>query len=317
MTRGKIIDAIKAAGIVGLGGATFPTHVKLTLPPGKKADYLLLNGAECEPYLTCDDRLMREHPAEIVRGLELLMKAVDAPKGIIGIEANKPEAIAAMREAAAGNPAISIAELRTAYPQGSEKQLIEALTGRRVPTGGLPIDVGTVVDNVATAYAVRNAVDCGRPLTERLVTVTGPSLANPGNFLVADGTPVSDLIEMAGGLPADTGKIIAGGPMMGRAVSNPEAPAVKGLSGIVVLPRSESERPEAGPCLRCGACVRACPMGLEPYLLMAMGQLHLDDEARDHGVLNCLECGSCSYVCPAARPILDYIKLSRINLKKK
>lgn len=313
----EIIRKVGDMGVVGAGGATFPTRVKLSVPDGKKVDFVLLNGAECEPYLTCDDTLMRRKPIEILRGMRYIMKATGASRGIVGIEANKPQAIAAMRDAADRYPEIEVDVLRTAYPQGSEKQLIEALTGRRVPAGRLPLDVGVIVDNVATAYNVMEAVELDKPVIERLVTVTGPALTSPGDFLVPVGTPISTLIEAAGGLPDNTGKIIAGGPMMGRAVSNPDAPSVKGMSGVLVLPMEMSRREEAKACIRCGACVRACPMGLEPYLLMTYGERDMDEEARAADVLSCLECGSCSYVCPSARPILDYIRLSRTRLRSK
>lgn len=314
-TPRQIVDGVHEAGIVGAGGAAFPTHVKLSVPKGKKAEFVLLNGAECEPYLTCDDSLMNHSPRKIIEGMRLIMKAVDAPKGIVGIESNKPRAIAAMKEAAEDYPEISVETLRTAYPQGSEKQLIYALTGREVPNGGLPIDVGAIVDNVTTAWCVADAVIDGNCMCSRLVTVTGKELSNPGDFLVPVGTPISVLMEAAGGIPSDTGKVIAGGPMMGKAVSNLDAPAVKGMSGILVLPEAQSRRPSVYPCIKCGKCMEACPMGLEPYLLMTFGERNMDEDALAHGVMNCLECGSCSYICPSARPILDYIRLSRQRIR--
>lgn len=317
MTPKEIIAIVGDSGIVGLGGATFPTRVKLTIPEGKSADTVIINGAECEPYLTCDDALMRAEADKILKGAKLIMKATGATRGIVGIEQNKPEAIAAMKAAAGSYPDIEVETLKTKYPQGGEKQLIFAVTGRTVPAGGLPIETGCIVDNVATAYAVWDAVYNRRNLTERIVTVTGPSLTNPGNFLVKNGTPLSALIEAAGGLPEDTGKIIAGGPMMGRAVSTLEATATKGLSGLVVLPESESMRKPAGPCIRCTRCVVACPMGLEPYLFMLQAENQVWDGMAEHGVMNCIECGSCSYSCPASRPLLDFIKLGKQELRKK
>ncbi|MDE6681546.1 MAG: RnfABCDGE type electron transport complex subunit C, partial [Muribaculaceae bacterium] len=244
----EIIDIVGRAGIVGLGGATFPTRVKLSVPSGKKAEVIVINGAECEPYLTCDDRLMQENPKAIVDGTRLIMKATDCQRAVIGIEENKPLAIEAMRKAVRDIPSITVEVLVKKYPQGSEKQLIEATTGRVVPAGGLPIDAGAIVDNVATAAAVADAVLRGLPLTARIVTVTGPTVSKPGNFLVPLGTPVSTLIELAGGLPEDTGKVIGGGPMMGRAMCDLEAPTTKGLSGVLILPRGMSMRAEAGPC---------------------------------------------------------------------
>ena len=312
----EIIDIVGRAGIVGLGGATFPTRVKLSVPPGKKAEVIVINGAECEPYLTCDDRLMQENPKAIVDGTRLIMKATDCQRAVIGIEENKPLAIEAVRKAVRDIPSITVEVLVKKYPQGSEKQLIEATTGRVVPAGGLPIDAGAIVDNVATAAAVADAVLRGLPLTARIVTVTGPAVSKPGNFLVPLGTPVSTLIELAGGLPEDTGKVIGGGPMMGRAMCDLEAPTTKGLSGVLILPRGMSMRAEAGPCIRCARCVSVCPMGLEPYLLMTLGELGRWEEAKARGAANCLECGCCSYTCPASRPLLDYIRLDKMEIRK-
>lgn len=315
MSPAEIIAEVGAAGIVGLGGATFPTHVKLSLPKGKRADFILINGAECEPYLTCDDALMREHPEAILRGTALLMQATGAPQAIVGIEENKPEAIKAMSQAARDMDNVKIVTLKKKYPQGSEKQLIQALTGRRVPPGKLPIDVGTIVDNVATAYAVYDAIACRRPLTHRIVTVTGPTLSKPGNFLAPIGITFEELINLAGGLPENTGKVIAGGPMMGQAVSDLNAPSTKGTGGILVLPESLSERKPSGPCIRCARCVSACPMGLEPYLLMLHAANSLWDDAARHNATACLECGCCSYICPSHRPLLDYIKLAKNTIR--
>lgn len=312
-----IINEVRNAGIVGLGGATFPTHVKLTVPQGKKADYVLINGAECEPCLTCDDALMKSHPEEIILGTLLLMKATGAPEGVIGIEENKPEAITAMKAAAAPHSNLSVCVLKKKYPQGGEKQLINAITGRVVPAGGLPIDTGCIVDNVATAFAVWDAVWQRRPLTRRIITVTGEGLDKPGNFIVANGTLINDIFQQCGGLPEGTGKVIAGGPMMGRAVSCLESSATKGLSGLVVMPMKDSFRETVQPCIRCARCVSACPMGLEPYLLILQADTHRWEDMDAHGVRNCIECGSCSYICPSSRPLLDMIKLGKQELRKK
>ena len=317
LTPRGIIDIVGEAGIVGLGGAAFPTRVKLSIPEGKKADVFILNGAECEPYLTCDDALMRRYPNEIVNGLKYLMRAVGAPKAMIGIEANKPEAITALQNAVMTIPGIEVFPLQTRYPQGGEKQLIEALTGRVVPAGGLPIDAGAVVDNVATAFAVYRAVKYGEPLIKRVVTVTGVSLPGGGNFIAANGSATDSLIAFAGGIPEDTGKVIGGGPMMGRAMSTVEAPLVKGSGGILLVPEKDSHDGAAGPCIRCCRCVAACPMSLEPYLLQTLGEFERPEEAREAGVLNCMECGCCSYICPSNRPIVDYIRLSKLQLRKK
>lgn len=315
-TPAEIVQRVSDCGIVGLGGATFPTRVKLQ--PGKeyRPEFVIINGAECEPWLTCDDRLMREHPSEVVAGARWLMKAVKVDKCFIGIEENKPEAIAAMTEAASHRSGVTVVPLKKKYPQGGEKQLIESLIGRQVPGGSLPVYVGAIVDNVATAYAVYEAMEKGLPLTRRIVTVTGPSLTNPGNFLVEIGTPVASLIEAAGGLPGDTGKVIAGGPMMGRAMSNLDTPTTKGMSGILVLPESQSLRPEPQPCIRCASCVDVCPMGLEPFLIASQGEMGFWEDTLHAGVMDCIECGSCMYTCPAARPLLDYIRLSKREVRK-
>lgn len=311
-----IVARVAACGIVGLGGATFPTNVKLS--PGKeyRPEYVIINGAECEPWLTCDDRLMREHPDEVVRGARWLMKAVKVHTCYIGIEENKPEAIRAMTEAATHHKGVSVVTLKKKYPQGGEKQLIDAILGRQVPPGALPVYVGAIVDNVATAYALYQACEKGLPLTERVVTVTGPELSSPGNFLVKIGTPVSALIEAAGGLPANTGKVISGGPMMGRAIASLDTPTTKGMSGILVLPEDQSLRREPEPCIRCASCVDVCPMGLEPYLLAAESSLNLWAETKDHHVADCIECGSCVYTCPASRPLLDFIRLAKRQIRK-
>lgn len=311
-----IVARVAACGVVGLGGATFPTAVKLS--PGKeyRPEFVIINGAECEPWLTCDDRLMQEHPDEVVRGARWLMKAVKVDVCYIGIEENKPEAIAAMAEAATHHKGVKVVTLKKKYPQGGEKQLIDAVLGRQVPPGALPVYVGAIVDNVATAYAVWQACEKGLPLTSRVVTVTGPDLANPGNFLVKVGTPVSALIEAAGGLPENTGKVISGGPMMGRAMATLDTPTTKGMSGVLVLPEGVTRRRAPEPCIRCASCVGVCPMGLEPYLLAAQSEQGLWVDAKAHNVADCVECGSCVYTCPASRPLLDYIRLAKREIRK-
>ncbi len=312
-----IIAAIRSAGIVGLGGATFPTDVKLSPPEGLRPELLIINGAECEPYLTCDDRIMRERPREILYGASLIMRAVGVTECVVGIEANKPEAIAAMRTEAVQFEGIRIVPLRKKYPQGGEKEMIDAIMRRQVPSGQLPVSVGAIVDNVATALAVYEAVCMSTPLTHRVVTVTGPDLAQRGNFFVPIGMTISDLIVHAGGLPAGTGKVIAGGPMMGRAMSTLIAPVTKGLSGILVLPEKMSRRAVEKPCIRCGRCVDGCPMGLEPYLLIALSRRGRWSDMEQYGALDCIECGSCSWSCPADKPLLDYIKLGKRNIRHK
>lgn len=307
----EIIKAISDAGIVGMGGATFPTHVKLSPPPGSKAEYLIINGVECEPYLTADHRLMLEKTNEIIAGIKLVMKAIGVNKAIIGIENNKPDAIAKM-QAATTTMGIDVCPLKVRYPQGGEKQLIKATIGRSVPSGALPIAVGAVVQNIGTIYAVYEAVMLRKPLVERVVTVTGESLKNPGNFLCKVGTPISKLIEAAGGLPEDTGKVIGGGPMMGRTMINIDSPVMKGTSGVLILPESKSARGEMRPCIKCAKCVSACPMGLEPYLLATITEMTGDLERLEkEKIMDCIECGCCMYTCPANRPLLDYIRLGK------
>jgi len=307
----EIIDRIAAAGVVGMGGATFPTHVKLSVPPGRKAEFLIINGVECEPYLTSDHRLMLEHGEELLVGIAILRKALGNPPAIIGIERNKPDAIAHLTELAKGFEGISVQPLKVKYPQGGEKQLIEAITRREVPAGKLPIDVGAVVQNVGTAFAVYEAVQKNKPLIERVVTVTGPSLTNPVNVLARVGTPITRLLEFAGGMPEDTGKVISGGPMMGKALKNIAAPVTKGTSGVLVMPEPLALRPKEQQCIRCSKCTFGCPMGLEPYLLYKQAQhALLEDMERDY-VMSCIECGSCSFTCPAALPLLDFIRLGK------
>ncbi len=307
----QIIDKIKQAGIVGLGGATFPSHVKLSIPTGKKCDLLIINGVECEPYLTADHRLMLEKTEEILVGVRLLMKALNVDKAVIGIEANKPDAIEKMSEAAAKYKGITVQPLKVKYPQGGEKQLIKAITGREVPSGGLPIEVGVVVHNVGTTFAVYEAVMKNKPLIERVVTVTGKDVEKPGNFRVRLGTPVKELIEAAGGLPKTTGKVVMGGPMMGRALRSLDIPTGKGTSGILVLRKKETKRRPSGPCIRCARCVNVCPQGLEPYLIMQLAERGMWEEAEKAHAQDCIMCGSCSYVCPSFRPLQDYTQYAR------
>ena len=307
-----IVEKIKQAGIVGMGGATFPCHVKLCPPPGEKAECVIINAVECEPYLTADHSLMLEKADEILVGVALIMKAVGVDCGYIGIENNKPDAIALMTEKAAKYPNIEIVPLKVQYPQGGEKQLIDAVIGRQVPNPpAIPIAVGAVVQNVGTAYAVYEAVIKNKPLFERVVTVTGKALANPSNFLTRMGTPMSQLIEAAGGMPEDTGKIIGGGPMMGKALLNAEVPICKGSSGVLLMTEKESVRGEEQNCLRCAKCVAACPMGLEPYLLAKLGEYADWERAEKEDIMTCIECGCCTFTCPSNRPLLDWVRLAK------
>jgi len=309
--RKKILEA----GIVGLGGATFPSHVKLMVPQGKKAEYLVVNGVECEPYLTADEALMMERSEELISGIQVLMKGLGVEKAILGIENNKPEAIEQMKKVAA-ETAVQVQGLKVKYPQGGEKQLVQALLKREVPSGGLPIDVGVVVFNVGTALAAYEAVMKNRPLIDRIVTVTGKSLEKPSNFKVRIGTPVSFLVEKAGGLAQNVAKVINGGPMMGKALSTLDVPVVKGSSGILLIDEQEAKRKEVLPCIRCTKCVRVCPMGLEPYLLMTLSEKGLFERMENEKTMDCIECGSCSYTCPSSRPLLDYIRLGKAEVGK-
>ncbi|MBQ4507370.1 MAG: electron transport complex subunit RsxC [Paludibacteraceae bacterium] len=310
----EIIDRITEAGIVGLGGACFPTHVKLLPPPGKKAEVLIVNGVECEPYLTCDHQLMLEHGEEIMTGIQILMRALGIQKAVIGIEKNKPDAIARMQELASRTLGVKVQPLKLKYPQGGEKQLIDACIRRQVPSGALPIEVGAVVDNVATIYAVYEAVQKHKPLISRVMTVTGKSLERPGNYSVRFGTPLTQVVAEAGGVPEDTGKIIGGGPMMGRAMNNIDMPANKRVSGLLFLPEAESRRTEPENCIRCGKCVSACPMGLEPYLLSKQAEMQMWDEMEKHDVMDCIDCGCCLFTCPSHRPLLDYIRMGKATV---
>jgi len=316
LSREEIIARISEMGVVGMGGATFPSHVKVSVPKGKKAEILIINGVECEPYLTSDHRLMLEKGEEILIGAGFLMRALPVDQAVIGIEKNKPDAIEHLRKLSSGYPGIRVEPLKVKYPQGGEKQLIKAITGREVPSGGLPIDVGAVVHNVGTAFAVYEAIAKNKPLFERVVTVTGKSLAKNANFKVRIGTPVSSLIEAAGGLPDDTGKVISGGPMMGRALPGLNAPVTKGTSGIVVMKANESVRKTVMNCIRCARCASACPMGLEPYFLMSLGDARRWEEMETARALDCMECGSCSFTCPSNRPLLDYIRIGKTNVNR-
>lgn len=312
----EIVARILEAGVVGMGGAAFPSHVKLSVPEGKHVDHLLINGVECEPYLTADHRLMLEKPKEIIVGIKILMKALGVPTAIIGIEDNKRDAIELFQQLLANEEGITVEALEVHYPQGGEKQLIQALLNREVPSGGLPADVGAIVHNVGTTYAIYQAVQKNKPLIERVVTVTGKHVKQPSNFLVRIGTPVIDLLIAVGGVPDNTGKIVSGGPMMGKAIADLDVPIAKGTSGILLIPQDEASRAEVYNCLHCGKCIEACPMGLEPYRLLLMAKKGNTARAKEEHILDCIECGSCSFVCPSNRPILDYIRLGKTQIRK-
>ena len=308
LTPEEIVERVKRAGVTGMGGAGFPTHVKLCPPPTAKAECVIINGVECEPYITADYRLMMEHADEILVGLELLMKATKVEKGYIGIEENKPEAIRLLEEKTANDSRIEIVPLQTKYPQGGEKQLVDAVIQRQVPAPpAIPVNVGAIVQNVGTAYAVYQAVMKNKPLFERYTTVTGKQLAHPGNFLVRMGTPMSSLIEACGGMPEGDNKLLAGGPMMGKALMSADVPVCKGTNSVTILSGDDARRKPVHPCIRCAKCVGACPMGLEPYLLATLSEKKMYDRAEQEDIVSCIACGSCQFTCPSHRPILDHI----------
>ena len=309
LTPESIVESIKKAGITGMGGAGFPTFIKLCPPPGATAECVIINAVECEPYITSDYRLMMEHADEIIVGLQLLMKAAKVEKGYIGIETNKPAAIELLTQKAAADSRIEVVPLKQRYPQGGEKQLVDAVIRRQVPAPpAIPVNVGAIVQNVGTAFAVYQAVMKNKPLFERYTTVTGKKLSKPGNYLVRMGTPMHDLIEICGGMPDDDNKLLAGGPMMGRALTTDEVPVCKGTNSITILSGSDARRKPADPCIRCGKCVNVCPMGLEPYLLATLSSKKMWDRAEAEDVVSCIACGSCQFTCPSHRPILDNIR---------
>lgn len=316
LTSAEIIKKVSDSGIVGLGGATFPTHVKLSPPPGKTAEVLIINAVECEPYLTCDHQLMLEKGEEILVGVTILMKAIGVTQAVVGIENNKKDAIEVMLKLVKTFEGIKIMPLKVQYPQGGEKQLIDATIGRQVPSGALPIEVGAVVQNVATTYAVYEAVQKNKPMFERIITITGKSMVHHGNYRVRLGTPLANIVKQAGGVPEDTGKIVAGGPMMGRALSSLEVAVAKGTSGVLFIPSVESLRKKMTNCMRCAKCVVACPMGLEPYLLMNQSERSMWTEMEGERILDCIECGCCAFSCPSNRPLLDHVRIGKSTVGK-
>ena len=308
LTPEEIVNRIKVAGVTGMGGAGFPTFIKLCPPPTAKAECVILNGVECEPYITSDYRLMMEHADEILVGLDLLMKGAKVERGYIGIEDNKPEAIKLFEQKTANDPRIEIVALAKKYPQGGEKQLVDAVINRQVPAPpAIPVNVGAIVQNVGTAYAVYQAVMKNKPLFERYTTVTGKQLKNPGNFLVRMGTPMRELIDLCGGMPEGDNKVLAGGPMMGKSVVSTDVTVCKGTNSITILTDADAHRKAAQPCIRCGKCVSACPMGLEPYLLATLSSFKEWERLEAEHVTSCISCGSCQFTCPSHRPILDNI----------
>ena len=310
----EIVKCIADSGIVGLGGACFPTQVKLTPPPSFKAECIIINAVECEPYLTADHQLMLEKAEEIIVGVTLLMKAVKVNKAFIGIENNKPDAIELLSKICSTYAGIEVVPLKVKYPQGGEKQLIDAITKRQVASGALPISTGAVVQNVATTFAVYEAVLKNKPLFERVITVTGKSVEKPSNLIARIGTPLKDLITACGGFPEDLGKIVGGGPMMGKALVNADIPTTKGSSGVLLMTDEESKRGSVQNCIRCAKCVSICPMGLEPYLLSALAEQREFENMEPERIMDCIECGSCQFTCPANRPLLDYCRLGKATV---
>ena len=320
LTPEEIVKRIKDAGVVGMGGACFPTFIKLTPPPTAKAECVIINAVECEPYITADYRLMMEHADEILVGLELLMMGAKVTKGYIGIETNKPAAIDLLTEKCAAKfkgtqYQVEVVPLKQRYPQGGEKQLVDAVIQRQVPAPpAIPVNVGAIVQNVGTAFAVYQAVMKNKPLFERYTTVTGKKLPNPGNFLVRMGTPMQDLIAACGGMPEGDNKLLAGGPMMGKALTSTEVPICKGTNSVTIISDDEARRKEPQPCIRCAKCVGACPMGLEPYLLAKLSEVKNWERAENEDIVSCIECGSCQFTCPAHRPLLDNIRLGKATV---
>ncbi len=312
----EIVAKLKEMGIVGLGGATFPAHIKYSVPEGKKAEYLIINAAECEPYLTSDHRVMLEHAEEICIGVSILRKALGVPNAYIGIESNKPEPIRVMTEMAKKFEGIIVEPLVVKYPQGAEKQLINSITGRKVPSGKLPIDVGCVVSNVGTSFAVYEAIQKNKPLIENILTVTGKKLPSQHNYQCRIGITYNDIIKHSiGQLPETTGKVISGGTMMGKAVSNLDAPTTKGASSVLVMDEAEARRAPESNCIRCGKCMNACPMGLAPYLFSALVKNGRIEEAKENNILDCIECGCCFFSCPANKPLTDEIRLGKNKVR--
>ena len=313
----EIKKLIHGGGLVGMGGATFPTHVKLSPPENKKINILIVNGAECEPFLTADHRLMVEHADGIIEGAALFARVLGVERIVMSIEKNKPDAITAMRERIAGRKGFDVAAVDVLYPQGAEKQLIYSITRLKVPAGGLPMDVGVLVQNVGTCFAAYEAVRFGRPLIQRVVTVTGSGITEPKNVLARVGTPFEDLVNFCGGISGDTGKVISGGPMMGVAQYSLGAAVTKGTSGVVFLRRGEITQYVSDPCIRCGKCVTVCPMRLNPSALSIFVERMAFDEAAEYHVLDCIECGCCAYVCPSRRPLVHHFRRAKVEVRKK
>jgi len=309
---------VREAGIVGLGGAAFPTHVKMAPPKDKPIDHFILNGCECEPFLTCDHRDMLENTDKILQGMAIMMKLLDIEQGTIGIESNKADAIEMMEtRVQALNLNFTVQSLKVKYPQGAEKMLIDAALGRKVPAGGLPMDIGVVVNNVATALAIYEAVVEGKPLIQRMLTVTGDAVENPGNIIARIGTPFQVCVDACGGLKGDTAQVFMGGPMMGLAQYDLKVPTLKGTSGIVCLEASQLKSTRHYPCIQCGSCVSVCPMNLVPTRISRLAETAKYDDCKDWGVFNCIECGSCAFVCPSGIPLVQWIRVGKVKITEK
>lgn len=320
LSKEEILAAIKDAGLTGMGGAGFPTHVKLSPPKDKPIDTVIVNGAECEPFLTADHRIMLEKTDLVVLGAKAIMKAVGVDKCYIAIEKNKPDAINIVKKAVENEKGIEVAPLETKYPQGDEKRIINAVTGRAVPSGGLPMDVGCVVDNVGTVATIGNVFKTGMPVVQRVTTITGSAVKNPKNLYIRIGTLFSDIIEQCGGFSEEPGKILNGGPMMGIAQYTTDVPVIKGTSGILILNKKDATIPEYSNCIRCGKCVSACPVHIQPFMLSRFSMLKNFEDAEKFHATDCIECGSCSFICPAKRPLVETIRIAKkeiISRRKK
>ncbi|HOJ33462.1 MAG TPA: electron transport complex subunit RsxC [Candidatus Hydrogenedentes bacterium] len=327
LSREELIKAVQSTGVVGLGGAAFPTHVKLAVPEGKSVDTVIANGCECEPYLTTDYRVMLEYPADIIKGLQIIMKAMGVQRGIIGVEDNKLKAVEALTPHLPADGSISVQVCKTKYPQGAEKMLVKALLGREVPSGGLPIDCGAAVFNVATLAQIGELLPRGQGLIERVITITGPGVTRPGNFMTALGTPLRYVLDFCGYKGDDLAEVILGGPMMGVSIGTVDIPITKGITGVLVMTRDAlpsaladlaTDETRALPCIRCASCVKACPMGLNPSALGALGRKgEYEDMAKHYHLFDCFECGSCSYVCPSSIPLVQYFRIAKAVVRQK
>lgn len=316
--REKLLEQIREHGVVGMGGATFPTHVKFSLPKGKSCDFLILNGTECEPYLSADHRLMLERPERLLTGLQIASRVLKPQRVIIAVESNKPDAIARLRRLVTEmGLGFEVQPLAVKYPQGDEKMVIKAITDREVPSGGLPLDIGCVVSNAGTLHAIYEAIVFGKPLIERFVTVSGGAIARPGNLKVRIGTPVGDLIDECGGFSEVPEKLVSGGPMMGHSIADLSTPVTKGTSGILALTAAEVRKSPRTPCIQCGRCVSACPVGLEPTRLFKLVDHFEYDTALSEGLMDCRECGSCSYICPARIPLVQGLRIGKMMARRR